>query len=152
MNELNLSQFISDLENNLGYSMQSNSFTLTSAVTSESNRMQVDQVYTNNNYIENAFTIIEPNLQPTAAALSPPSSSPPSSSPSSSSSNPIVQSKSIKKRQRYSVEYKKKILHMLETNSQQKVQDLVNIDRHVIGKWTNKLFYLFYKIILFKIA
>ena len=134
MNELNLSQFISGLENNLGYSMQSNSFTLTSAVASENNTMQVDQVYTNNNNIENAITIIEPNLQPTAAALSPPSSS-----PSSSSSNPIVQSKSIKKRQRYSVEYKKKILHMLETNSQQKVQDLVNIDRRVIGKWTKEV-------------
>ena len=92
MAELNLSQFISELENNLGYSMQSNSFTLTSAVASENNTMQVDQVYTNNNNIENAFTIIEPNLQPTAAALSPPSSS-----PSSSSSNPIVQSKSILK-------------------------------------------------------
>ena len=85
MNELNLSQFISDLENNLGYSMQSNSFTLTSAVTSESKRMQVDQVYTNNNYIEIAITIIKPYLQPSSSALSPPSSS-----PSSSSSNPIV--------------------------------------------------------------
>ena len=64
-------------------------------------------------------------------------------SPSSSapSSNPIVQPKSIKKRQRYSVEFKRKILHMLETNTQQKVEELVNIDRRVIGRWakeTNK--------------
>jgi hypothetical protein len=53
MDELNLSQFISDLEINLGYSMQLNSFTLTSAVASESNTMQVDQLYANNNNIEN---------------------------------------------------------------------------------------------------
>ena len=55
MDELNLSQFISDLEINLGYSMEPNTFTLTPAVASESNRMQVDQ---------NTITIIEPNLQP----------------------------------------------------------------------------------------
>jgi hypothetical protein len=96
MDELNLSQFISDSEINLGYSMQSNSFTLTSSVASESNTMQVDQLYANNNNIENTFPIMEPNLQPSSSALSPPSSS--------SSSNPIVQPKSIKKRQRYSVE------------------------------------------------
>ena len=112
MDELNLSQFISDLEINLGYSMQSNSFTLTSAVASESNTMQVDQVYANNNNIENTIPIIEPNLQPSSSALSPPSSSSSSSSSSSPSSNPIVQPKSIKKRQRYSVEYKRKILQM----------------------------------------
>ena len=47
-----------------------------------------------------------------------------------------VQSKSIKKRQRYPVEFKKKILHMLETKTQSEVQALVNIDRRVIGKWT----------------
>ena len=102
MDELNLSQFISDLEINLGYSMQSNS------------------------NIENTIPIIESNLQPSSSALSPPSSS--------SSSNPIVQPKSIKKRQRYSVETKRKILHMLETNTQQKVEELVNFDRRVIGR------------------
>ena len=130
MDELNLSQFISDLEINLGYSMQSNSFTLTSAVASESNTMQVDQIYANNNNIENTIPIIESNLQPSSSALSPPSSS--------SSSNPIVQPKSIKKRQRYSVEFKRKILHMLETNTQQKVEELVNIDRRVIGRWAKE--------------
>ena len=92
MDELDLSEFISHLEINLGYSMQSNSFTLTSAVARESNTMQVDQVYANNNNIENTIPIIEPNLQPSSSALSPPSSS------SASSSNPIVQPKSIKKK------------------------------------------------------
>ena len=71
MAELNLSQFISGLENNLGYSMQSNSFTLTSAVASENNTMQVDQVYTNNNNIENAITISETTTPAGAVTLTP---------------------------------------------------------------------------------
>ena len=46
--------------------------------------------------------------------------------PSSSSPSPIQQ-KSIKKRQRYSVEYKKKF-HLLERQTQREVENLVKIE------------------------
>ena len=49
-----------------------------------------------------------------------------------------IQSKTIKKRQRYSVEFKQKILHMLKTHTQTEVQALVNIDRRIIGTWAKE--------------
>ncbi len=94
-------------EDGLCYTVDNNYFSFPSVGSIESNSMQIEQGDVNNN-IET----------------------------SSSSSPSKVQSKSIKKRQRYTVEFKKKILHMLETKSQSEVQALVNIDRRVIGKWT----------------
>ena len=109
-------EYIDELERNLGYTLQPTYFEM-SSVDTNSNSMQIGDV--NNNNVNTESNTIQTS--------------------SSSSSPHRVESNSIKKRHRYSVEYKKKILHMLETRSQTEVQALVNIDRRVIGKWAKEI-------------
>ena len=76
----------------------------------ENNSMQVDQFDANYNNNEiNLNNNDNNNFQPSSLTSSS-SSSTSTSSTSISSSPPQIQSKSIKKRQRYTVEYKKKMV------------------------------------------
>ena len=132
MNENNILQYINQLESNLGYSLEPSYATLTSVLPSESYSMHVDQE--NANYIEININNNDPNNEINFNNNDPNNIQP----SSSSSSNPQIQSKTIKKRQRYSVEFKQKILHMLKTHTQTEVQALVNIDRRIIGTWAKE--------------
>ena len=130
MNENNILQYINQLESNLGYSLEPSYATLTSVLPSESYSMHVDQE--NANYIEININNNDPNNEINFNNNDPNNIQP------SSSSNPQIQSKTIKKRQRYSVEFKQKILHMLKTHTQTEVQALANIDRRIIWTWAKE--------------
>ena len=61
-----------------------------------------------------------------------------SSSPSSFSrtpSSPSPPSKVVKKRQRYSYEFKQKVVAQLKTTSASALEKLYNVDRRIIGEW-----------------
>ena len=74
----------------------------------------------------------------TSSPSSSSSTSSSSSSPSSSSrtpSSPSPPSKVVKKRQRFSYEFKQKVVAQLKTTSATALEKLYIVDRRIIGEW-----------------